>query len=362
MMLLKNRLLKKRKLLQQNSLFDLEKLLGKPVNVVDDIIDKKSDHITEVEIPKKDGSPRKITSPSSALKYMQRSIGWKILRRYKSHNAAHGFVPKRGISTNADAHVGAKSLGKIDISKFFDSISEKHLKNVLFGNKNICRYCKHYERMLDGHCNPSLYKNKVEKFKYRCEEIKAVWIPDYCEKTGYQSLIKRIIEICTNKGFAAQGFPTSPALANIVLRGFDRDISEYCDEYDIAYTRYADDLTFSSKTLEKDELRKIIQRKVIRQLWAYGFKPNKKKTSFKGKAGRLRVCGVVVNEKKNVQRSVVHLFRAKVHNATVKFAAKTTKTRIKQLKGFASFIMSINRKQGAQYMNKLIEFEKAKFK
>jgi len=355
--------------MQSNSNFDIETLLGKPVSVVDKIIEKKQDHIHNMEIPKKDGSVRQITSPSPGLKYMQRSIGWKLFRRYRPHAAAHGFVAKKGISTNADKHVGAKSLGKMDISDFFQSISEKHLKNVLFGNKNICRYCKHYERMLEGRCNPSLYKNKEDaslpkeerKLTNVCEEIKAIFIPDYCEKTGYQSLFKRVIEICTNKGFAAQGFPTSPSLANIVLRGFDKQISEYCDENDIAYTRYADDLTFSSKTLEKEQLRNIIQKKVIRQLWAYGFEPNKKKTSFKGRAGRLRVCGVVVNEKKNVQRSVVRLFRAKVHNATKKYAERTTKSRLRQLKGFASFVMSINRRQGEKYMNQLIAFEKSKF-
>jgi len=223
--------------------------------------------------------------------------------------------------------------------------------------------------MIDGGCHPSLYKNKEDASKPKeerdlshvCEEIKAVWIPEYCEKTGYKSLFKRIIELCTNKGFAAQGFPTSPSLANIVLKGFDKQITEHCEKHDIVYTRYADDLTFSSKTLDKNELREIVVAKVMRQLWAYGFEPNKKKTSFKGKSGRLRVCGVVVNEKKNIQKSVMKLFRAKVHNAISKYPERTTKSRVKQLKGYASFIMSINKDKGKKYMDQLISFEKAKF-
>jgi hypothetical protein len=346
---------------QNSACFDIEKLFGKPMDQVDAIIENIDSHINKIQIPKRDGSKRNIIAPSKDLKYVQKSLYWRFFRRYKPHEAAHGFVAKKGISTNADAHVGAKSMGKIDISNFFDSISEDHLKNVLFGNKHVCRYCTNYERMLDGGCHPSLYKNKAENFKFKCDEMKAVWIPGFSEEIGYDSLFTRIIKICTYKGFTAQGFPTSPVIANIVLRGFDATMTTYCEEHGIAYTRYADDLAFSSKTHTKEELKKIIKQKVYRQLWAYKFKPNKKKTMFKSNAGRLKICGVVVNENKNIQRSVVHKFRAKVHHATVMYPEKTTKKRMKQLKGWASFFMSVNPEKGKIYMDKLIAFEKKKF-
>lgn len=349
--------------IKTSSNFNMDKIFGKPLDVVDKIISEKDKNIVKITIPKKDGSPRNVIAPGKDLKYIQKSLYWRFFKRYKPHDAAHGFVAKRGISTNADAHVGALSVGKIDISSFFDTISaETHLKNCLFGNKHVCRYCKHYERMMDGFCHPSLYKNKETNFKYKCDEMKALFIPEYCEKTGYNSLFKRVIDICTYNGYCAQGFPTSPVIANMVLKGFDQTMSNYCDEYGIAYTRYADDLAFSSFSHKKDELRKIVMQKAYRQLWGYGFEANKKKTVFKSRAGRLKVCGVVLNEKKNVQRSVVHKFRAKVHNATVKFPEKTTKTRIRELKGWASFLMSINYDKGKYYMNKLLEFEAVKFK
>jgi hypothetical protein len=40
---------------------------------------------------------------------------------------------------------------------------------------------------------------------------------------------------------------------------------------------------------------------------------------------------------------------------------KTTKGRIRRLKGWASFLMSINHDKGKYYMDKLLAFEKAKF-
>jgi len=342
--------------------FDIYKLFGVSVNKIDKIIENKNNHIKKIAIPKKDGSLRHIISPDRELKAILKNIYWKFLKKYKAHEAAHGFVSKRGISTNADIHVGANSVGKIDIKNFFDSISTNHLKNCLFGNKQVCRLCSNYEKMLDGSCHPSLYKNKEQNFTHKCEEIKAVFIPDYCKETGYESLFLRIIELCTINGFTVQGYPTSPIISNIVLKGFDKKITEHCKENGINYTRYADDLAFSSKTHTKDELKDITKVKAYRLLWAYNFEPNRKKTIYKSKFGRLKICGVVVNIRKNVQRKLVRLFRAKVHHATVMFPDRTTKTRIRQLKGWASFLMSINPDKGNHYMGKLLSFESAKFK
>lgn len=344
-----------------HSNFKMKEVFGREMEIVDEILVAKEEHINRIQIPKKDGSPRHVISPSKDLKYIQRSLYWRFFRRYKPNGAAHGFVAKRGISTNADFHVGANAVGKIDIKTFFDSISCDHLKNCLFGNKHVCRFCRFYERMLEGRCHPSLYANKTQSFEHRCEEIKAVYIPEYCVETGYESLFLRIIDTCTYNGFTAQGFPTSPVLANIVMRGFDKTMSAYSEEHNVVYTRYADDLAFSSAELTKGELRDLIQKKAYRLLWAYGFKPNRKKTTWKSRAGRLKICGVVVNDKKSVQRSVVHRFRAKVHHATVKHADRTTKTRIRQLKGWASYLMSIDPVKGHRYMDILLAFERQKF-
>ena len=214
---------------------------------------------------------------------------------------------------------------------------------------------------MDGRCDPSLYRNKTHNFEFKCEEIKAIYIPEYCDATGYQSLFSRIIDLCTFEGFTAQGFPTSPMIANIVMRGFDQSMLTYCGDAGITYTRYADDLAFSSRELNKFELKKKVKKKAYQLLWAYGFEPNKKKTSWKSRAGRLKVCGVVVNVKKSIQRKDIHLFRAKVHHATVIHADKTTKADLKQLKGYASFVMSIDPVKGKKYMDKLLTFEEQKF-
>lgn len=347
--------------IEKTSNFDFKFMLGKDSDEIDKIIQNKEQHLKRFEIPKKDGSKREIIAPDSDLKYLQKMIYYKFLKRYSYNDAANGFIHKRSIVTNAIPHVGAKSVGKIDISKFFDSISEEHLKNCLFGNKNICRFCNKYPRMLDGKCDPSLYKNKLKDYEFKCEEIKAVFLPDYCEQTGYISLFKRIIDICTYNGFTAQGFPTSPMLANIVMRGFDQSMSDYCKSNNISYTRYADDLAFSSNTLTSQELMEKTQKKAYSLLWAYNFKANRKKTKYRSNGTRLKICGIVVNKKLSVQKRLIKIFRAKVHHAINKFPDRTTKSRLRSLKGWASYLMSVDKDKGKKYMDQIIEFEKIKF-
>lgn len=348
-------------LVKTNSNFDFKYMFGKDVRDVDDILANKEQHIRRFTIPKRDGTTRTIIAPDSNLKYIQKMIYYKFLKKYSYSSAANGFIPKRGIVTNAVPHVGANSVGKIDIAKFFDSISTNHLKNCLFGNENVCRFCNKYTRMLDGKCHPSLYKNKLQKFDFRCEELKAVFIPEYCEKTGYQSLFKRVIDACTYNGYTAQGFPTSPMLANVVMRGFDKAILKHCAENNITYTRYADDLAFSSNTLNANELMEKTKKKAYALLWAFNFNPKREKTRYKNKATRMKICGIVVNKKPSIQKSVVKQFRAKVHHALVKYPERTTKSRLRALKGWASFLMSVDKSKGEKFMNQLVAFENNKF-
>ena len=317
-------------------------------------------HVHHFEIPKKDGTRRKLIAPDDKLKWIQRSIVWKILMHYHPTENAHGFVRERSIVTNGRIHVKPKSMGHIDIKNFFDTINEKHLQNCLFGNKHICGMCQNYGKMIDGQCSPSIYHNRTKVYKHKCEELKAVFIPGYCEKKEYSSLFTRLIKLCTLNGTTVQGFPTSPYIANIVLRGLDLKLQKIAVENGCAYTRYADDLTFSSKTHTADELEKVFKDVTYRTLWGFGFEAKKEKTWWKDK-GRFKVCGVVVNEKTNIMRRTIRKFRAKVHHAIVKHKDRTTKSHIRRLKGWASYLMSVNPSQGHRYMQQLSVFEKMKW-
>jgi len=329
-------------------------------DVMDTITSDMDSHIAEYNIAKKSGGTRKIIAPDSKLKYQHNNIYYNILLKYRASKNAHGFVKGRSIVTNARRHVGAKSIGHMDITNFFDTINKDHLKNCLFGNKNVCKMCKHHDRMLDGKCHPSIYRNREVKYIHRCEEMKAIYINGYCEKNDYDSLFKRIISLSTYKNSTPQGFPTSPFLANIVLRGFDKKMDELAERHDCEYTRYADDITVSSKIHRKGELQHIFQKFTYNLLFGFGFTANREKTRWKD-SGRLSTCGIVVNKKTNIRRRDVMNFRARVDYATVKNADNVTRETIRKLKGWASFLSSANERMGKKYMRQLKAFERKRW-
>ncbi len=341
---------------QEWSNFDLNKILGVELSEFDAIASDLEANVNEFDVPKRNGKTRHIIAPLPRLKYILKGVGYRVLNAYKPHDAAHGFVKERGVFTNALPHVGANAVGSIDIKNFFNNVNEDHLKNVLFGNKRICKMCVNYSKMCSGKCNPSLYHNTLKNYEHKCEEIKAVRFPGYCEKTGYQSLFKRIIDVTVFKNHTAQGFPTSPMIANLALRGFDKKMKEHCDERGIVYTRYADDLSFSTKEGDKHFLKDNTLGAATSLLRAFGFEVNKKKTNYRGRGGRMVVCNVVVNDKTSLAKYKVKRFRAEIHNAIVKNPEKLTKTKFLELKGFASYLSSLNKPVGSKYMKQLIDF------
>ena len=88
-----------------------------------------------------------------------------------------------------------------------------------------------------------------------------------------------------------QGAPTSPSLANIAASDLDGSLIDFAGEWKIKYTRYADDLTFSSKTFIPEEFKV----EVVSRIDNSGFSINNRKTRFCGHGGRMEVTGLVVN-------------------------------------------------------------------
>jgi RNA-directed DNA polymerase len=343
---------------QNRSNFDLEKIFGgKTIEEIEDIIAHKEDHVRKITIPKRTGGLRTIIVPSPQLKYLQRACNWQVLMKYRPSQYSHGFVHGRNITSNALPHVGCKSIGHFDIKDFFDTIDDYHLKMSLCGNARICEMCSNRKDNLAGRCNISLYANRNTKFEHRCEELKAIMVPDFCEKTGYKSLLKLIIELSTINGKCCQGFATTPHLANIVLRAFDIRVGKYAFDHGIKYTRYADDMTVSSEMHTALELRRVMRPFVMKNLFAFRFISKKEKEYWRD-TGRKMICGVVVNKKTNLSRRQHMYFRSSVCHATKIDKEKTTKQDLAKLKGYAAFFMSINPVRGEKYMSQLVEFEK----
>ena len=221
------------------------------------------------KVPKKKGGFRIIQSPNEELKEIQRKLNFYLQSLYLSYKpkSVHGFVfnpngieAAHTIVSNARPHCNKKHVLNMDMEDFFPSISAKRIKDSL----------------------------SQEPFNLK-DEV---------------STITALIGSFEKK--LPTGAPTSPVLSNIVCYKLDLNIEEYCFNKNIKYTRYADDLSFSSDNVFTNkiinELKKIITD--------YGFALNDKKFRLLSSKSKQVVTGLVVNQKPNVDRKYIRRLRA----------------------------------------------------
>lgn len=344
--------------------FKLEELLGYPLAEVDDMIENMGNHVSVVSIPKKSGGVRRITIPDEKLKSMQTNVLKNVLYRYSVHSAAHGFVVGKSTVTGARLHCFQRSVFGADIKSFFDNITDRHIKNALFGNANMCEICS---RKGQG-CNPSLYKAVETDEQIRsgvlsagvrpCDEILSIYDPDYIKSTGYQSLMTRVVGLTIYQNRAPQGFPTSPAVGNMVLKGFDKWMSEFASSLRLVYTRYADDITVSSSSMPPRLLAETIIKPVRNKLFGFGFMLNKKKTRCIGAGRKQTVTGIVVNSKCSIGRDARRLLRAKVHHV-VTGRVNPSNEELMVLKGECAYLKMVSPEHGV-YLDKISRYMTAR--
>jgi RNA-directed DNA polymerase len=211
-----------------------------------EIAKNKSRYYHRFQVKKKTGGFRTIQAPLDPLKSLQSGIYQNVLSNVLVSQYAHGFVDDRSIYTNAKKHVDSICVVNLDLKDFFPSVT----KEMIIRN-------------LEG---------EVE--------------------TPYA-----IAELTTLKDVLPQGTPTSPCLSNIVCRELDRKLGNLAGKYRARYTRYADDLTFSSK--KNTDLHKIIS-KAHSFIKRQGFDINYKKINVMRRGGRQVVTGLTVNDKVTV--------------------------------------------------------------
>lgn len=235
--------------------------VGVSKSIVDQIVRRPKFHYRTFSIPKGDGTPRKITSPRTYLKVIQWWINDNILSHADFGDVVHGFRAGRSFVSNAKTHHGAKHILNVDIEEFFPSIS------------------------------PEMVEGCFRSFGYG--------------DTG----AKLLTALTTYKNSAPTGAPTSPLLGNIVLGPMDKVLEDISSKSGMVYTRYADDLTFSSLEMIDVDFVKVVSEIVAEQ----GFKLKPKKTRFMGRGDRMEVTGVVINDRVNLPRSWRNYARGYVH-------------------------------------------------
>ena len=240
---------------------------------------RNAQHYVNFTIPKRSGGVREISAPQKMLKSMLTYVNVILQALYEPSPAAMGFVPGRSVVENAKAHVRMNYVLNLDLSYFFPSIPQARVWGAL--QSKAIGFNREIANALAALCctEMSFYEGKPV--------LMAENLPE-----GVKTEKRCVLP---------QGSPASPILTNIVCINLDRRLSGLARRFKLNYTRYADDITFSSMhNVYQDngefmtELRRIITDQQ--------FSINEAKTRLQKRGNRQEVTGLVVSDRVNVVR------------------------------------------------------------
>jgi RNA-directed DNA polymerase len=271
-----------------------------------------SSKYTQFTIPKKNGNDRTINAPNKKLKRLQKNLSMLLLdcideinnikfpeaETYKlkkdqikysstlkikipsakikqSPSLSYGFVKHRSIITNAMMHLGQKNVLNIDLENFFDSFNFGRVRGFFIKNKNF----------------------KLDP-----------------------AIATVIAQIACYENKLPQGSPCSPVITNLITHILDIRLASLASKYSCTYTRYADDITFStrksvfpSQIMNDDDIY-IAGKELTWEIEHAGFCINENKTRIQYKDSRQDVTGLVVNQKPSVKKEYWRTVRAQCNS------------------------------------------------
>lgn len=248
---------------------------------------------------------RVIAQPTKRLKKYQRKFIKIFSQCLVVHEYAMAYQKNKNIQQNAEIHKNNSYLLKMDFENFFNSITP-----ALFWNE--------WENI-----NPYIFDENEKNLFSRL----LFWNPNR-KRTQRENLILSI------------GAPSSPLISNFVMYRFDKLITQYCLDKNINYTRYADDLTFSTNIKNILYQIPVEVSKNLNLLFGNKLRINNSKTVFSSKAHNRHITGITItnNNKLSLGRERKRYIRALVHQYKY---AQLEKADIQYLKGLLNFCKSI---------------------
>ncbi|NJC27024.1 reverse transcriptase family protein [Neolewinella antarctica] len=276
-------------------------------------------------IPKKSGGVRTIHAPVKGLKAILQPLNFVLQCMHTPHCAATGFVQGRSIVDNARKHVGQNYVLNLDLKDFFHSFNRNRVKlGFMFGPLQLNGSKEPLAFLLASLCTQPLYENGDIKVGHRPPSRfvgESIFMSE--DDPNYELIMqilqenevinsKRRVKLRIARGAVKtvlpQGSPTSPTITNMLCEKLDRRLTGLGNRFGATYSRYADDITFSSlhniynQDEFNDELVRIIEED-------QGFKINPKKTRLQRRGYCQEVTGLSVSEKVNVRRRYVKQLR-----------------------------------------------------
>jgi RNA-directed DNA polymerase len=276
------------KLKETTSLSEFASLLGYKPKALSYILYKipsQSKYIS-FTIPKRNGGIRVIKAPVDQLRNLQKRLAELLNECFEEistkdkpkHSLSHGFRKNHSIITNAKNHKNRRHVFNIDLQDFFPSINFGRVRGFFIKNANF-------------ELNP---------------EVATV-----------------IAQIACHENELPQGSPCSPVVSNLIGHLLDMRMVNLAKKVKCTYSRYADDLTFSTNKKEFPEELAINEngnsnvwvsgKTLRRKIEKVGFAINELKTSLQHKTARQIATGLVINKKVNIKIEYYKRARSMCH-------------------------------------------------
>ena len=328
---------------------------------------KRNKSYKSFTIKKKSGKDRTIYAPQKGLKAIQKVLNFIIQCMYQPHHAAYGFVQNKSIVDNANLHIGKRYVYNIDLKDFFSSIDQarvwacfklppfnlnganpvyaknmnwKDFKSNVIGSDEPLKIYRKNGRSFTKTPIGTLFvaknfdKDKERHIIFGDENTKTIkgkslegtmWLSNTIPYTSNLDICNILASICCTemeverknangewenirKNVLPQGAPTSPTITNIICQRLDFILTGVAKRFGLTYSRYADDITFSS-------MHNVFQtgsdflNELHRVIADQNFDIKESKTRLQKDGYKKEVTGLIVNEKANVQKKYIKQLR-----------------------------------------------------
>jgi RNA-directed DNA polymerase len=278
-----------------------------------------SSHYVTFAIPKRNGTQRLIQAPKRGLKTVLRRLDGALIARLPVSPYAHGFIKGRSVASNAAPHTARQVVIKFDIKDCFPTIHYGRVRGLFI----------------------------ALGYSYPVATALAVLMTEAPRQPVL--LENKLYHVPVGPRVCVQGAPTSPGLCNAVLRKLDYRLAGLAMSQGFAFTRYADDLTFSG-----DDPKRIgnLRNAVAKIVAAEGFALNTEKTRIMRRGTRQSVTGVVVNEVAGLSRQERRKLRAAIHQLGKRANGDAAAERMR-LAGKLAYLQMLNKAQAEPLQRQL---------
>jgi len=274
-------------------------------------------------ISKRSGGFRTIAQPARETKFVQYWLIDNVFSKLLVHETATAYKKGASIKANVAVHVANTYIAKFDFSDFFSSIKYDHLLSFL-----------------------SIHLSE----RFDADDISKIAQISCIKHTGQNTLCLSV------------GAPSSPMLSNAIMYEFDCRVSDWASDNDFSYSRYADDLTFSTNTKGICSEIETKLQEFVADLEHVLVVLNEKKTVHLSKKFQRRVTGLVINNNDAISlgRDRKREISALIHKFSLNRLPGEDIFRLQGLLGFASdvepeFIARMNRKYGNQLVQEIFQ-------